>query len=135
CEERRDAMKTVMGLTTRLDDGLMFIAENPKGAQIMRGVSVQGGFIGEEMYDATAAAEILAKPLPNLYGPFLGDLGWYVVNISSIVKANEAEFPMWLELRTEDLLQERRQAAWDEYLKNLRAGASIDDNRWFYFRY
>ncbi|MEY2720428.1 MAG: Parvulin-like peptidyl-prolyl isomerase [Bacteroidota bacterium] len=135
CEQRRDAMKTVMGLTTRLDDGLMFIAENPKGAQIMRGVSVQSGFIGEEMYDPTAAAEILAKPLPNLYGPFLGDLGWYIVNITGIVKANEAEFPMWLELRTEDLLQERKQAVWDEYLNTLRAGATIDDNRWFYFRY
>lgn len=135
CEARKDVMKTVMGLTTRLDDGLMFIAENPKGAQIMRGVSVQSGFIGEEMYDPTAAAEILAKPLPDLYGPFLGDLGWYIVNITGIVKANEAEFPMWLELRTEDLLQERKQAVWDEYLKTLRAGATIDDNRWFYFRY
>lgn len=135
CEARKDVMKTIMGLTTRLDDGLMFIAENPKGAQIMRGVAVQSGFIGEEMYDPTAAAEILAKPLPDLYGPFLGDLGWYIVNITGIVKANEAEFPMWLELRSQDLLQEQKQATWDDYLKRLRAGATIDDNRWFYFRY
>jgi hypothetical protein len=135
CEARKDFMKTVMGLTTRLDDGQMFIAENPKGAQIMRGVSVQGGFIGEELYDPTAAAEILAKPLPDLYGPFLGALGWYIVNITGIVKANEAEFPMWLELRTEDLLQERKQNVWDEYLKTIRTSASIEDNRWYYFRY
>jgi hypothetical protein len=135
CEARKDFMKTVMGLTTRLDDGQMFIAENPKGAQIMRGVSVQGGFIGEELYDPTAAAEILAKPLPDLYGPFLGALGWYIVNITGIVKANEAEFPMWLELRTEDLLQERKQNVWDEYLKTIRRSASIEDNRWYYFRY
>lgn len=135
CEARKDFMKTVMGLTTRLDDGQMFIAENPKGAQIIRGVSVQGGFIGEELYDPTAAAEILAKPLPDLYGPFLGDLGWYIVNITGIVKANEAEFPMWLELRTEDLLQERKQNVWDEYLKSIRTSASVEDNRWYYFRY
>jgi len=135
CEARREAMKVVMGLTTRLDDGLMFIAEPPKGATIMRGVSVQGGFIGEEMYDPTASAEVLAKPVPDLYGPFLGDLGWYIVNITSSVKANDAEFPMWLELRSEDLLQDRKQAVWDAYLEGLRAKAQIDDNRWFYFRY
>lgn len=136
CEARKDIMKTIMGVTTRLDDGVMFVAENPKGAQIMRNVSIQGsGFIGEELYDPTAAKEILAKSSPELYGPFLGDLGWYIVNITGIAKANESEFPMWLELRSEDLLQERKQACWDGYLESLRAKATIEDNRWFYFRY
>jgi len=135
CDARRDLMKTIMGLTTRLDDGVMFIAENPKGASIMRGVTVQSGFIGEELYDPTAAKEVLAKPLPSLYGPFLGDLGWYIVNITSAVRANDAEFPMWLELRSEDLLQERKQARWDEYLESLRKNATIEDNRWYFFRY
>lgn len=136
CEAQKNVMKSVMGLTTRLDDGVMFIAENPKGAQIKRGISVQGGgFIGEELFDPAASKEILAKPLPDLYGPFLGDLGWYIVNINGIVKANDAEFPMWLELRTEDLLQERKQNVWDEYLKTIRRSASIEDNRWYYFRY
>jgi hypothetical protein len=42
---------------------------------------------------------------------------------------------MWLELRTEDLLQERKQNVWDEYLKSIRTSASVEDNRWYYFRY
>lgn len=136
CEARKDAMKTIMGVTTRLDDGVMFIAENPKGAQIMRNISIQGnGFIGEELYDPAAAKEILAKTTAELQGPFLGDLGWYIVNLTGIIKANDAEFPMWLELRTEDLLQERKQSVWDTYLQRLRADSVIEDNRWFYFRY
>lgn len=136
CEARKDMMKTIMGLTTRLDDGLMFIAENPKGAQILRGTSIQGnGFIGESLYDPTAAREILAKPLPDLYGPFLGDLGWYIVNIVSIAKANNDEFSSWLELRRADLLQEQQQTAWENYKSRIRKDATIDDNRWYYFRY
>lgn len=136
CDARKDMMKTIMGLTTRLDDGLMFIAENPKGAQILRGSSVQGsGFIGETLYDPTAAREILAKPLPDLYGPFLGDLGWYIVNIVSIAKSNPDEFLSWLEVRREDILQEQKQNAWENYKARIRKDATVDDNRWIYFRY
>jgi hypothetical protein len=117
CEARKDAMKTIMGVTTR-------------------NISIQGnGFIGEELFDPAAAKEILAKSTTELHGPFLGDLGWYIVNLTGIVKANDAEFPMWLELRTEDLLQERKQSVWAAYLQSLRSEANIEDNRWYYFRY
>lgn len=136
CAERLPIAKSVKGLASRLDDGRLMLAENVKEAQIARGLSVfADGMIGEVLYDQTAAREILAKPVPDLYGPFLGESGWYVVNITGVVKANPEEFPMWLELRKEDLEQEQRAAAWDKLQASLRDTAAITDNRWMYFRY
>lgn len=136
CEERRDIAKTVRGLSSRLQDGTLFIAEHTKEAQIARELSVHSdGMIGEVLFDPTAAREILAKPMPDLYGPFLGESGWYVVNISSVIKANDAEFPMWLEMRKEDLENEQREKRWNAFLVDLRTKAVIEDNRWIYFRY
>lgn len=136
CADRLPVAKSVRGLASRLDDGRLMLAENVKEAQIARGLSVfADGMIGEVLYDPTAAREILAKPVPDLYGPFLGESGWYVVNITGVVKANPEEFPMWLELRKEDLEQEQRAAAWDKLQTSLRTAATITDNRWMYFRY
>jgi hypothetical protein len=136
CQERLPIAKTVKGLASRLEDGRLMLAETVKEAQIARGLSVfADGMIGEVLYDPTAAREILAKPIPDLYGPFLGESGWYVVNITGVVKANPEEFPMWLELRKEDLEQEQRAAAWDTMQRSLRDAATITDNRWMYFRY
>lgn len=136
CDARRDLAKTVKGLSTRLDDGTLFIAERPQEAQVARGLSVTGdGYFGDNMYDLTAAREVISKPLPGLYGPFLGDNGWYTVNITGMNAANPDEFPMWLELRKADLEEEQRLAAWDRYLTELRKRATIDDQRWLYFRY
>lgn len=136
CDARRDLAKTVRGLASRLDDGLLFIAERPKEAQVARGLTITGdGYFGDAMFDQTAAREILATPAPGLYGPFLGDNGWYTVNITGINAANPDEFPMWLELRKADIEEEQRQAAWNRYLAQLRSAASIEDQRWLYFRY
>ncbi len=136
CEERRQLAKTVKGLTTRLEDGLMMIAETPKEAQVARGLSVHAdGMIGEVLYDPTAAKEILAKPTPDLYGPFLGESGWYIVNITGVIKANDDEYPMWLEMRKESIETEQLEAHWQSFVKGLRTNAVIEDNRWVYFRY
>lgn len=136
CDARRDLAKSVRGLASRLDDGLLFIAERPKEAQVARGLTITGdGYFGDSMYDLMAAREILAKTVPGLYGPFLGDNGWYTVNITGINAANPDEFPMWLEMRKADIEEEQRLAAWDLYVKKLRSEAVIDDQRWLYFRY
>ncbi|MBK7032790.1 MAG: SurA N-terminal domain-containing protein [Ignavibacteria bacterium] len=136
CEERRQLANTVKGLTSRLDDGLMFIGETPKEAQIARGLNVHSdGMIGEVLYDPTAAKEILAKPTPDLFGPFLAESGWYIVNISGVIKANDDEYPMWLEMRKETIEAEQIEAHWQSFVKGLRTNAIIEDNRWVYFRY
>lgn len=136
CDARRDLAKTVRGLSSRIDGGTLFLADRPKEAQIARGLTVTGdGFFGDAMVDVTAAREVLAKPTTDLYGPFLGDNGWYIVNITGINAANIDEFPMWLELKESDILEEQRSAAWDKFERDLRAAAVIDDQRWLYFRY
>ncbi len=136
CDARRDLAKIVKGLCSRIDGGVLFIAERPKEAQVARGLTITGdGYFGDAMYDLTAAREILAKPMPDLYGPFLGDNGWYVVNITGINAANPDEFPMWLELKREDILEEQRTARWEQFERQLRSSAAIDDRRWLTFRY
>lgn len=114
----------------------MFIAETIPEAQIARGLEVHSdGMIGEVLLDSTAAREILAKPKPDIYGPFLGESGWYVVNITGVIKANSEEYPMWLEMRRADLEAEQREAQWLSFVKKLQATAAIEDSRWVYFRY
>ncbi|MEY3386966.1 MAG: hypothetical protein RIR53_1777 [Bacteroidota bacterium] len=136
CDARRDLAKRVRGLASRLDDGTLFLADKPSGVQVARGLTITGdGYFGDAMYDQTAAREILSKRVPDLHGPFLGDNGWYTVNITGINAANPDEFPMWLELRKADIEGEQRTAAWDAFVANLRSKASIDDQRWLYFRY
>lgn len=136
CEERRQLASTVKGLTSRLDDGLMFIGETPKEAQVARGLTVHAdGMIGEVLYDPTAAKEILAKPTPELFGPFLAESGWYIVNITGVIKPNDDEYPMWLEMRKESIEAEQVEAHWQSFVKGLRTNAVIEDNRWVYFRY
>ncbi|MCX6141420.1 MAG: peptidylprolyl isomerase [Candidatus Kapabacteria bacterium] len=136
CEARREIAKAAMGLTTRLEDGTMVIAEKLPEVQVARALSVHSdGMIGDRLYDQSAAREILAKQRPDLYGPFLGEAGWYVVNITGVIKANEDEYPMWIEMRREDLEIEQREAQWQTFVTNLRTSAVIEDNRWMYFRY
>ena len=136
CDERSEQAKNARGLTTRLDDGTMFIAETIPEAQIARGLEVHSdGMIGEVLLDPTAAREILAKPKPDIYGPFLGESGWYVVNITGVIKANSEEYPMWLEMRRADLEAEQRESQWLSFVKKLQATAAIEDSRWVYFRY
>lgn len=136
CDARRELARTAMGLATRLEDGTLFFAEKLAEVQIARALSVHSdGMIGDRLYDPAAASEILAKQRPDLYGPFLGEAGWYVVNITGVIKANDDEYPMWIEMRKEDLENEQRDAKWQTFTAGLRASAVIDDNRWMYFRY
>ncbi|MBU3699685.1 MAG: hypothetical protein FGM33_06705 [Candidatus Kapabacteria bacterium] len=136
CDARRDLAKRVRGLASRLDDGVLFLADKPSEAQVARGLTITGdGYFGDAMYDLTAAREVLSKRIPDLYGPFLGDNGWYTVNITGINAANPDEFPMWLEMRKADIEEEQRTAAWDSFIASLRSNATIDDQRWLYFRY
>ncbi|MBK6290774.1 MAG: hypothetical protein IPF59_03315 [Ignavibacteria bacterium] len=112
------------------------VDKTPKEAQIARGLNVHSdGMIGEVLYDPTAAKEILAKPTPDLFGPFLAESGWYIVNITGVIKANDDEYPMWLEMRKETIEAEQIEAHWQSFVKGLRTNAVIEDNRWVYFRY
>lgn len=136
CNQVQDAAKRTHALASRLDDGTLFLVEKPKEAQLARGLTAHAdGMIGEVLFDLLAAREILAKPYADLYGPFLGEAGWYTVNINTIVRPNEAEYPMWLQMRREDLELEQRNAMWDKHLAGLRSRATITDERWLYFRY
>jgi len=136
CDERRQTAKTARGLSSRLPDGRLFVSEQLKEMQIARDLAVHAdGMIGEVLFDPTAAREILAKPRPDLYDPFLAESGWYVVNITSVIKANDAEFPMWLEMRKDDLVTEQREKHWTDFISALRSTATIEDIRWVYFRY
>jgi hypothetical protein len=136
CDLALASAKQTHALASRIDDGTLFLVESPKGAQVARGLSAHAdGMIGDVLFDPLATKEILAKPYPDLYGPFLGEAGWYTVNIITQVRPNDAEFPMWLELRKADIELEQRNALWDRHLTELRSRAEITDERWLYFRY
>ncbi len=136
CANVLPTAKSVRGLATRLDDGTMLLVEQPKGAQLARGLQVfSDGMIGETIFDPTATREILAKPYPDLYGPFLGEAGWYTVNVLQITKPTADEYELWLTARRADIEKEQKDERWSAFMKNLRSSASIEDNRWVFFRY
>lgn len=136
CMDTRADARKLFGLITRLPEGPMFIAESPKNLKLLRNVSVEtDGMIGDQLFDPTAAKIILSHKDGGLFGPFLGDAGWYIVNTLQYQQPDPNEFKMYLDLRGSDLLQMQRDKAYDTWLANLRRNATIVDNRWIYFRY
>lgn len=136
CNARKDLAKTTRSLATRLDDGRLLFIEPPKGAQIARDLTIHAnGMIGDVLYDSTATREIFSQPYPELIGPFLADKGWYVVNIVTLHKALDDEYPQWLNNNLETVTMDQQEKMWALFLADLRNRAEIDDNRWVFFRY
>lgn len=136
CMDTKVDARKLFGMVTRLPEGPMFLAETPKGVKILRNVSVvSDGMIGDELFDPIAAREILAHSEPGLFGPFLGDAGWYIANTLQHVAPDPKEMTMFLDLRGSDLLQMQRDSAYDKWFLTIRRNATVVDNRWIYFRY
>jgi len=136
CMDAKVDARKFFGMITRLPEGQMFIADAPKDMKLLRNVSVEAdGMIGDELFDPTATREILLHKEPGLFGPFLGDAGWFVVNTLQYVVADPKEFQMYLDLRGSDLMQMQRDVAYDNWLALTKRNAIIVDNRWIYFRY
>jgi len=136
CMDTKTEARRLHGMITRLPEGPMFLAETPKGVKVLRSVNVAAdGMIGEELYDPVATKTILSYKEPGLYGPFLGDAGWYVLNTLQYSPADPKEMAMFFDLRGSDLLQMQRDNAYDKWYSTMRGNATIVDNRWIYFRY
>lgn len=136
CMDTKVDARKLFGMVTRLPEGPMFLADTPKGVKILRNVSVAtDGMIGEELFDPTAAKEILSHKEVGLFGPFLGDAGWYIANTLQYSAPDPKEMTMFLDLRGSDLLQMQRDNAYDKWFLTMRRNATITDNRWIYFRY
>lgn len=136
CMDTRTEARKLFGMITRLPEGQMFLVDAPKNVKLLRNVNVEAdGMIGDELFDPTAVKEILSHKETGLFGPFLGDAGWYVANTLQYVAPNVNELQMYLDLRGSDLLQMQRDLAYDKWLLTLRRNSTIVDNRWIYFRY
>ncbi|MBU3742012.1 MAG: hypothetical protein FGM24_06960 [Candidatus Kapabacteria bacterium] len=137
CIDRARAAASMKALCTRLDDGLMVIAEQMQGMTVQRDVTIErAGTIAGEVMDTTLAAAVYKEQRPGLIGPVMGSRGWYVVNIQSIVRESPQGFATWLASSTgKDMVEIYREAAWQKYLYDLEQRATITDNRWMYFNY
>jgi len=136
CLDVRTEARRLAAVVKVLPEGTFFVGEKPANARILRSVTVdRNGFIGEELFDPAAVKEILKNTEPGLYGPFVGDLGWYMTHIISYEPAEPREFPLWLQLRGEDAVAEQQQEFWTSWLQRQRTTARIIDNRWLTFRY
>ncbi len=131
--------KDVKGLTsivTRLDDGRMLVGAPIKNGTILNDITIDlTGMMGQEIYDPLAARAVCNASAPGLMGPFRGDAGWYMVNIRSITRPNPDDYPLYLQLRGEDLVAQQRANTWETWKNAVRKNAKIEDLRWQYFRY
>ena len=137
CIDRAKAAASMKALCTRLDDGLLVIAEQLPGMTVQRDVTIErAGTIGGAIMDTTLAAAVYKEQRPGLVGPVMGSRSWYVVNIQSIAKESPEGFANWLATSTgTDMVEIFREAAWQKYLFDLEQRATITDNRWMYFNY
>jgi len=136
CTDTERYAKSVKGLIIRLPEGVMIIADKINTAEIHRDVNIEvGGMIGDNLFDTVAATAATSSRGPGLIGPFLGDLGWYYMNIISIVHPDENEFDLYVKLKVAEAVESQFEKYWAKFQNDLVRDASITDNRWVYFRY
>lgn len=136
CKSIESVVKSYAGIVVLLEDGRMLVPEPPKGATILRDVTVtMDGLIGEIITDPFAARVICGTSAYGLMDSFRGDAGWYIVNVKSINKAPDEKFPLFLEENGKGLIEEQRAANWEKWKSGLLNRSDIEDNRWIYFRY
>ena len=128
---------SMKALCTRLDDGLLVIAEQFPSMSVQRDVSIErAGTIAGTAMDTTLAAAVYRENVAGLIGPIMGDRGWYVVNIQSLSKESPSGFAAWLSSATgQDMIEIYREAAWQKFLYEVEQRATIIDNRWMFFNY
>ena len=94
----------------------MFIGSPIKNATILRDITIDpSGMMGEQFYDPLASRAVCNATAPGLMGPFRGDIGWYMINIRSITRPNPDDYPLYLQLRGEDLVAAQRANSWDTW--------------------
>ncbi|RPI68942.1 MAG: peptidyl-prolyl cis-trans isomerase [Ignavibacteriae bacterium] len=136
CSVMERDIKSLNSIVTRLDNGSMLVGAPIKDGTILRDITIDpSGLMGEQFYDPLAARAVCNASGPGLMGPFRGDAGWYMVNIRSITRPNPDDYPLYLQLRGEDLVAEQRARNWDTWRAAVRKNAKIEDMRWMYFRY
>lgn len=128
--------ESLRAVTTRLGDGRMFVAETIKGSSIWRDITVDGsGYVGPEVYDPTASLAIRRGTPGTILGPFRGDAGWWVANITSANKHENSNYESWLVGDGALHVQKQRDDAWVQWLTRVERDAAIVDFRWLYFRF
>jgi SurA N-terminal domain len=136
CQQRFRYMQGVRAVCSRTPEGMLFVAEQPSDAIIARDVTVRGnGMVGDDRYDPAFADVAVNLDDPGLYGPILGDLGWYVVNVHSVSHPSDEEFPLYLAVHGEALTMEQETSIFEDFERSLRQSARILDQRWITFRY
>jgi hypothetical protein len=137
CLDRAKAAASMKALCTRLDDGLLMIAEQLPGMDVQRDVSIErAGTIGSATMDAALAKAVYNTSVAGILGPVMGDRGWYVVNIQSMTKEDPNGFNTWLMSESgRDMTEIYREAAWQNYLYTVEQRSTIVDDRWMYFNY
>ncbi|MBI2794218.1 MAG: SurA N-terminal domain-containing protein [Ignavibacteria bacterium] len=136
CKSIESVVKGYAGIVAVLEDGRMLVPEPPKGATILRDVTItMDGLIGESIVDPLAASVICGSATSGLMNAFRGDVGWYVVNVKSVSKARDEEFPMFMKANGQGLVDEQRSAYWEVWKSTLIKQSVIEDRRWMYFRY
>jgi hypothetical protein len=136
CKSIESVVKGYAGIVVVLEDGRMLVPEPPKGATILRDVTVtMDGLIGESIVDPLAARAICGSVATGLMDPFRGDAGWYIVNVKSVTRARDEEFPMFMKVNGPGLIDGQRSAQWEAWKSKLIKQSVIEDRRWMYFRY
>ncbi len=136
CTRLERQAQSMRAVCTVLDDGRLFVAEQLPGMSIWRDQTLDGsGFVGPEVFDMVASLAIRRSSSTGLIGPFRGDAGWYVVNITTLSKSSSPPFAEWLQGDGSIHLQQQRQAVWERWLMDVRSRATIVDLRKLYFRY
>lgn len=136
CRERQPLARRAFAMCTRTPEGEFVVTEQIQNSEIIRNASVEAsGIIGSRLIDIKTADVILEKENPGIFGPFLGDTGWMIVNIQTIVRPNPLEFPLYLNLHGSDLVAEQQEQHWQKFLSSLQNSASIQDYRALYFQY
>jgi hypothetical protein len=136
CQQRLRYMQGVRGICSRTPEGVLFLAERPPDATILREIVIKGnGMVGDDRFDPTLADVAVHLDGPGLYGPILGDLGWYIVNVTSMTQPSSEEFPLYLAAYGEALTLEMETSIFQDFERSLRQSARILDQRWITFRY
>ena len=128
--------ESLRAVTTRLGDGRMFVAESIPGSTTWRDLTIDGsGYVGPEVYDPTASLAIRRGTPGAILGPFRGDAGWWVANITSANKHEDRSYESWLTGDGALHVQKQRDDAWTQWLMRVERNATIVDFRWLYFRF
>jgi parvulin-like peptidyl-prolyl isomerase len=85
--------------------------------------------------NADFIAETFTIPIGEVSDPLLGNNAWYIIRVTERIEASGENVQSLIEAERDRLLQERRRTAFNTWLQNLRASASIVDNRSNFFGY